>query len=334
MKKALLLLLAALLLCSVAACDKAEKAAPEAATVTPAAQPSESAASSSGGNAPGGEPSDGKAPEAPPAEVPEDYWERLEYEWENAPEQGYVWTITIDKLVTLDVMGLAVVDYDLDLSCSHVGKSMLGVYRGEMAMNYQADLSGVIALATLAGGTADYDADGWFKNDNFLMNLEAYDQELDEQFPETLGEQPEDAEEAAMEAAILESYLGSLRAESESFEDSKPAGMWYDWDFHMTEGDMSGYIEMTGIAYGTTNASGGVDASGVQMAGSGTTDIPGIFHYTERYSETLQNPFPYTIKVYEDGNVVMELYSSQGGPVTVKFYGSIDKVPVENTILP
>lgn len=84
--------------------------------------------------------------------------------------------------------------------------------------------------------------------------------------------------------------------ESKRSEEAK----WYDWDFHMTQGDMSGYINMSNIAYGTTTASGSMDIPGKQFQGQATTIIPGIFHYSDRYDEEIETPFPYTIKVYGD----------------------------------
>ena len=352
-KKALTVAVALLLCFSLSGCALIEKAVDIAPRIFAALReklagdnaPSE--ATSQAAEAP-------SAPEgAPPAEAPaeapeadgqpgnkrpelaslEGYWEELAEEWENAPNVGYVWTITIDKLVTMDVLGLAVVDYDLDLSCSHVGETMYGAYMGEMAMEYAADLSGLVALSTVTGGSVEYDADGWFKNGAFLMKLGEYDHEEDELFVSTLGD-PVDAEEDAMTAAILEQYLGELKAGSEDFElEGEPEAVWCDWDFHMTEGDMSGYIQMTGLAYGTTTGGGIVDASGTQISGGATASMPGIGSFTERYDEAIENPFPYTIKVYGE-NVVMELFSANGGPVTVKFYGTIDKIPVEDTILP
>ncbi len=53
----------------------------------------------------------------------------------------------------------------------------------------------------------------------------------------------------------------------------------------------------------------------------------------DRYDEDFDAPFPYIIRVYESGDVVFELHSPMGGPVTVKFYGTIDKIPVSETTL-
>jgi len=265
-----------------------------------------------------------------------DYWDklRLEWEWDQQDNEGYVWTINIDQITVLDVMGLASVSYDLDLSCSHTGPTMDGVYSGTLAMEYEADLNGMVELLTLAGGSIDYDADGWFENDRFVMRLQEYDELVELQFDSTLTASASDLTEE--EQAIVDAYVGSILegvgSGDEEFEkDSTPAATWYDWDFHMTAGDMSGYINMTGICFGIAGASGTVDESGVQTQGSAYASAFG-YSFSERYAEEIQNPFPYAIRVYETGQVVFELYSSNGGPVTVKFYGTIDKIPVGDTV--
>lgn len=266
----------------------------------------------------------------------DDYWDklRLEWEWDQQDAQGYVWTITIDQVSVIDMVGLATVEYDLDLSCSHVGPTMDGIYSGEMAMRYQADLSGMVELLTFAGGSVSYDADGWFENDQFVMRLVEYDDLVETQFDSMMSAGANaglSEEEQAMADALLESLLGDLGAGDKEFETAgQPASAWYDWDFHMTDGDMSGYINMTGIVGGIADASGSVDASGQQSQGDAYASVFGMT-FTERYAETIENPFPYALRVYETGEVVFELYSSTGGPITVKFYGTIDKIPIEDT---
>jgi hypothetical protein len=55
--------------------------------------------------------------------------------------------------------------------------------------------------------------------------------------------------------------------------------------------------------------------------------------FTERYSDAIDKPFPYLINVYDNNQVVFVLHSANGGPVQVRFYGTIDKIPVEDTTL-
>jgi hypothetical protein len=267
----------------------------------------------------------------------DDYFEGLRENWKNEPEEGYVWTINISGVESLDVMGIAKVDYDLNFSASHVGKDMFGPYSGEMHMSYNANLDGLVQLMTLTGGSVDYDADGWFEDTDFIMNLHQYDDVIDESFEDSIGstaapEEDTDPEAQAIADEYLSSILGGIGSGDKQFElDNNPAGCWFDWTYHMTDGDMSGYLQMTNIAYGTTSASGTVDASGVYTQGSATASIPLVGTFSERYSETIETPFPYIIRVYETGEVVFELYSANGGPVTVKFYGTIDKKRVEDT---
>ena len=330
MKKLSALLLALLMVLSLSGCDMVGELLPFGKDETPGTgqqQDSDDA----------GKKKTQQEREAALAEL-DDYWDklRLEWEWDQEDAEGYVWTITIDSVSVIEMAGLASVEYDLSLSCSHVGPTMDGVYSGEMAMEYAADLSGVMALVTFAGGSASYDADGWFENDQFVMRLVEYDDLVETQFDSMMSAGLQaglSGEEQAIADAFLGMLLGGVGSGDKAFETaSQPASAWYDWDFHMTDGDMSGYVNMTGIVGGVASASGTVDASGTQTQGDAYAGIFGMT-FTERYDETIENPFPYALRVYDTGEVVFELYSSSGGPITVKFYGTIDKIPVEDTQL-
>jgi hypothetical protein len=258
----------------------------------------------------------------------QDYWENIRNEWENEKNEGYVWTISFDDTEYIDIMGLGKVTYKLKLSCSHVGKTMMGPYKGEMAMSYNADLDNLMKLLTLTGGSIDYDADGWFRNDDFIMVAKGYTKDREADFEHSF---TQESDLSAEEQAVVDQYMGALLkgmgSGDKAFEKSKtPVAHWYDWDFHMTSGDMSGYIKITGIAYGTTSGAGTVDASGKQTQGYASA-----LGYSERYSEVIDSPFPYILRLYETGEAVFEVFSANGGPVTVKFYGTIDKIRVEDT---
>jgi hypothetical protein len=339
MKRILAILLIAALAFSLTSCGVKEMVREKVREVLDAATGNSTSAdgNSSGGVRSGGSGTTPGGDKRPIASVnnPGGYWNRLESEWENAPEEGYVWTITIDSVETLDMMGLLSVSYDLRLSCSHVGPDMFGPYKGEMEMSYNADLDAVMELLTITGGSATYDADGWFMNDRFIMELCENDAQAEGYFIESL--QPA-SDMSSDEQAIVDSYmnqfLGNVGSGTEQFEfDQAPSGNWFDWEFKMTDGDMSGYLNVTNIAYGTTSGSGTVDASGVNTDGWATASHPLAGTFSERYSEKIETPFPYIIRVYETGQVVFELHSANGGPVTVKFYGAIDKIPVEDTTL-
>jgi hypothetical protein len=283
----------------------------------------------------------------------EGYWDGIEQEWKETQEEGYVWTITIDDTERIDMMGLVTVDYSLKLSCSHVGETMFGAYSGEMDMNYNADMDNMAMLFEATGGTVDYDADGWFKNSKFLMRQKPFEQEREDDWVAVWGTLPEadakvdsDPDDPAADIAqryvdeymsAINDMLNSIGSGEQDFEKAgAPVAIWYGYDFRMTEGDMSGYIQMTGIAYGTTTGGGSVDASGTQMQGAARARLDtifGSFDYSDSYVETVDSPFPYSLKIYEGGQVVFTLYSSNGSPVTVKFYGAIDKIPVDQTTL-
>ena len=268
-----------------------------------------------------------------------DYWENLREKWRSEKEEGYVWTVSIDAMTVLDALGLAECTYDLDLSCSHVGKDMNGVYAGRLAMRFDADLSGLNEMIGALGGTASTShTDGWFRNDNFVMELKPYDAEKEQAFigsldlalDENMEIVPKNESDPYTDA-IVGPMLEQMGSGTEQFEkDQTPVSYWFDWDYNMTEGDMSQSYSVTGIM-GIASASGGMDASGKHISGSAVAHSPLGGVYTDRYDETLDAPFPYIIRVYETGQVVFELHSSSGGPVVIKFYGTIDKIPVSET---
>lgn len=316
----------------------AESAAPEQEAPSEEAAPTEAPAAGETQPAPAGEAEETEeAEEEAPVGV-NAYWAHLREQWLNEPEEGYVWTITIDGVTVIDALGLTKVTYNLDLSCSHVGWEMNGVYAGSLAMDFYADLSGLNELMGEMGGSASTDsADGWFRNDAFIMDLSPYNADKERGFlytlDTTLDENGEivEPESDPYTDALVASLLEDMGSGSEPFEEeSSPVSYWFDWDYHMTEGDMSQSYSVTGVM-GIASASGGQDASGSHISGGGVAHSPLGGTFTERYDETFESPFPYIIRVYETGQAVFELHSPMGGPVVIKFYGSIDKIPVEQT---
>jgi len=253
-------------------------------------------------------------------EGPDAYWEELRDRWLAEKNEGFVWTITIDEATVLDAKGLAEATYDLDLSCSHVGKEMTGVYCGSLAMSYGADLTGLTErFPFMSAFIPDTSTDGWFRSDSFVMELAPYSAEEDEAFAGTLGGDDADGDDA------LGSLLGEIGSGNRPFEESEtPAALWYDWDSRMTEGDMESMdalTELIGMATG----------SGTPIGGRPAPLPPLDSVYEERYGGDFDAPFPYVIRVYDTGEAVFELHSPAGGPVVVKFYGTIDSVPVSET---
>ena len=261
------------------------------------------------------------------------YFDSLREEWKAEKNEGYVWTITIDDDAHLDELGLVQADYHLSLSCSHVGQDLGGIYCGSMSMTFDADISGVNDLLGAMGGQiTSSDMSGLFVNDAFAMEL-AGDGNGSELFVEMLNKPYEEQMASDPSAAIAASMLEDMDIESQPFETSSyPVGWWFDWDTRMTDGDMSTYASMSGNLMGVSyGGSGGTDVTGSHLEASGVASSPlaGVFH--ERESKDYDMPFPYVLKVYNTGEVLLTLYSSSGGPVVIKFYGTIDKIPVSQT---
>ena len=269
------------------------------------------------------------------------FWHGLEEKWEADQKQneGYVWTITFDSAMTLNAAELVDMDYELKLSASHVGLARDGVYRGSLAMKYQADLGGLSGLMAAMGGvTSSNNLDGWFRNDNFVMELTPYNKEKEDAFIHGLdtvvtdgGEIVPKNESDPYTDAIVTPILQQM--DSGDLEEEKanaPLSYWFDWDYHMTEGKLGYGWGVTGVM-GIGSAYGTIDNEGKHIQGWGKAVSPlgGVF--TDRYSEDFESPFPYVIRVYESGLCVFELHSPMGGPVRLKFYGTLDRIPVSET---
>ncbi len=261
------------------------------------------------------------------------YFDRLREEGRKEEEanRGYVWTITIDDTATLSALGVAKVESRLRLNCSHVGETPYGVYRGEMSLDFNADISGARFLLGVIGLSADEDSSGWFKNDRFVMKIKPYSDEDEKEFIDSFNADTgkDEKEKAAMD--IFNSVLDKLAGNEES-EERKATGLWYDWDHHMTEGDMGVYLKMTGgLIYWFADTSAIVDKEGRSVD---VDSIVGGFlipSFKERYTDPIDSPFPYTLKIFEDDTVLFTLYNAKGGPLTLKWKGRIDRIPVEKT---
>lgn len=269
----------------------------------------------------------------------EAFWDKLDNEWrkDQAENTGYVWTVTIDDVTALDAMGIAKMKYDLKLSCSHVGTARDGVYKGSLALAYGADLSGLTEMIGSLGGRTSADRmAGWFRNDRFIMQLAPYSKEKEEGFIGSLDLVMNEDHEVVPKPsdpytdAIAGPMLAQMAAGSKDFEkEGDPVSGWFDWDYHMTSGDIAQSYAISGVL-GIASAHGSIDESGSRVEGAGKAVSPwGV--YSDRYDKEYDAPFPYVIRVYGNDKVVFELHSPEGGPVTIKFYGTIDRIPVSET---
>ncbi len=271
------------------------------------------------------------------------YDERLEEQWQNTSEDGYIWTITIHDVDEIDVMGLCTASYNVNLSASHIGDDMYGSYFGEFDFDYSAEMGGLTSLLTLMGGSVDYDTDGWFKNDQFTFSLSEYDAAEEEHLIDVLTTNSEYANMSDTERVYYDSLMSQVYDldNNEAFEkESSPLAMWWDYNMPMTEGDMSGYFQMNGVLGGMVDGGSEVDSSGkvatadVRVAFGIYGEGALLYKFDERYKtvEEFENPIPYTLKVYPNNQVVATFYNSVGSPVTTKCYGTIDKIALKDTI--
>jgi hypothetical protein len=229
------------------------------------------------------------------------------------PVSGY--NLQINDVAVMNVMDLAVVNYDCKLTARHEGKNMFGEYTGELAMEYNADLSGLKDMMQMAGISMDYKTDGWFKNTEFKMELTEYTAEAETKFTDSL----KDPNMTDEQRALSQSLIGDIGSGDKEFETANsPSGLWYDWAFHMTEGDMSAYVNMTSDMF---NASASQDSKAQTAEGYAEHILAGSFHESLSYEN--ESPFPYQIEAYESGDAVLTLRNPNESPVVVKFYGTI-----------
>ena len=238
-----------------------------------------------------------------------------------AAEGGTTWTLRIDDATMMDMMGLAVVDYDIDLTATHIGPTMFGIYTGELGMVYDADLSGMQSLFAASGVDMSYSTDGWFKNTSFRMDLTAYNADDEQRFVDSL----KDPNVTDAERELVNSYMGSMfdgvGSGEKPFETSNsPVGFWYDWALHMTEGDLSAYVNMNSAMF---SASASQNATAQHADGYASAILVGSFQSSQSYAD--KSPFPYQIEVYESGEAVFTLRNPTESPIVVKFYGTITK---------
>lgn len=266
-----------------------------------------------------------------------DYFDDLHQEGlaEEKENRGYVWTILIDDTAHVKALGLADVEYKLKLNCSHVGETAFGVYRGEMSMDFDADCSGALNILKLLGFSSEDDLKGWFRNDGFVMKLKPYVNSDETEFINTFDiSQNELSAEEAVGKELLNALIGAFVTAGEK-DERTPSGLWYDWSFHMSEGDMGTYVKLNGGAFPIYlgNASASTDAKGSDLKADATVTTAFTGPISERYDEPIDSPFPYTIKVYENNDVLFTLYNAKGGPVTVTFKGRLDRIPVDQTVV-
>lgn len=279
-----------------------------------------------------------------------DAWARLQDEFENAPEVGYVWTINIDSDASVSALGLAKVDYHLKLSCSHVGETMHGAWGGEMSFSAKGSFGGLQGVLALAGLGSNIDSNVWFKNDKFLMRLNPYSAEDEadfvEEYIQPLCTAPEGASEEEIQAnmagnafvnAVQNVAISGKNVSKNLINSVAPDGFNMGYYTNHTEGDLGQSMKLFGFVTPLVKINGQAqtDKDGQSVSASMHANVNPIIMpprtINEKFDEDIAAPFPHTISVFSDGSVLFRVYNSSGGPITVNFLGKMDKVPVGET---
>ena len=277
------------------------------------------------------------------------FWTRLDNEWTSDQNQntGYVWTVSINGDQEVKAMGLAGCTYKLELSASHVGPTMYGVYKGRLRVEYNGDLSGVKLLLALAAVRTNADLNGWFESDPFLFRIEPYVEGEEYDFVSTFDQTEELTVKSTGNAAadaIAQSYVNMFQNLTNSIISNSsndelhetmgipPEGFWYAYTVHMTDGDMSDFITMNGgplifsiNASAYRNKEGNVVDSHAKVRAIFTPT------FTDNDRMEIEDPVPCSIKLYNDGKAAFTIYNAKDPGISVAWIGTVDKIPVSST---
>lgn len=236
---------------------------------------------------------------------------------EPKPEE-YIWTITIDQQnteVLSEELGASAV-FTLKLSMSKEGgDTPLGHYRGEVYYDQNVDFG---MLAQFMDGT---DAGLWGKNDSFEIDLGPYDKEQMEEFQALLAEQgrapggaeePEAGQEPAQPASSLPPLAPLVQTHAMHLGENIP----------FTEKDFSTNVS---VPYGFLDIynDGDTAHASVNLYELGSASASG--EMTMPYSVTLGSNTG-----SDEMYVIFTVYG--GGGASFVFRGTIDKVPLSDTI--
>lgn len=281
-------------------------------------------------------------------------YQALQDQWEaeQADNKGYVWTITINSKDNIEIPGLVDVDYKMKASISHVGPTLNGIFGGNVTISAHRNTDGVESLFSLIGGSLELSqgSDLECECDGFLMNVHGYDAGIDQKWQSQFGEEgmyvDMNSSERMQVRSAMNMVMGDYQPRQKNFEqDSHPVGFgaitetklkdvffenaklsihngWY-------QGVFDGFVSMGSVGHDAENAYLD-DPETTAFASSRVRTFWGQSITGDIY---LKMPsLPLILRIFPNNQVVMELYSSTGGPFVAKFYGKIDRIPVENTV--
>ena len=219
-----------------------------------------------------------------------------------ATSPAYIWTISIDDSQSQTYgEGQLTATYTVHLSASmEGGDSPLGEYQGELRVDYsgQPDEATLFAIEFLQGS---YDFDGWGENDAFSFTLVPYDQEQLMQYVAGAYQG-----EGARTAPLL-TGIAMYAAEDIPWTDS-------DWGMSLNAG-------LTGVF--------GVDAEGDETGASSQVYTP---FGNDAAASSGGAPLRCTIHLIDEGRAQLNIWSHGNVDVNLSFNGTIDKIPIEDTV--
>lgn len=210
-----------------------------------------------------------------------------------APE--YIYTITVDDTFIQKYLG-ATATFVMKASLSHIGTDPYGEYRGEYNLTFNVDMG---VIGEISG--AAYDLDGWFGNDSFTFVLDPY------KLKDYSAYYKEQRATGWPPLAPLTPYTAM----------SLGGAMPYN------QGDTSMFVAFDSGGLADLQWSGNLE----QGVGGGIDSIVGS------WSGSDSGGMPaYSVLVNKNLNVIIELYSPNAPEQVRLFTGTIDAIPLKDTI--
>ena len=280
-----------------------------------------------------------------------------QFKKEQAANQGYVWTISVMSESEIKLEGLFETKYKLKGSLSHVGPTINGIFGGELSFRTDYDKSGLDQLLGMIGGTLEMEQNGQegpiqMVCPEIYFDIHAYDPTENAAWIQnfTTGGWDYSMPDSTIQqtTALYSMIAGDIKPREKEFErTSTPLSFGAitntKIDQKYSEGEAhirfnNGYFHFSGDA---TSKTGGKIVNGEptdgQIRGIPTyvTVLPGLLGFRGFVwgeNAPVINVLPLLIRIYPNNVVVFELYNSTGGPFVAKFYGVLDKIPVEDTM--
>lgn len=293
-----------------------------------------------------------------PAKTQKNYGEmQSQFKQEQAANQGYVWTISVMSESEIKLEGLFETKYSLKGSLSHVGPTINGIFGGELSFRTEYDKSGLDQMMEALGGWVEIEQNGkegpiLMKCPEIYFDIHAYDPTENEAWLQnfTTGGWDYSMPDSTIQqtTALYSMLAGEVKPREKDFERKMTplsfgaiTNTKIDQKYSLVDANISlnnGYYRIAAI---TESKTGGEIVDGVPTNGEFYRPpqqlllLPGLLGKELMVwgeTEIVINVLPLLIRIYPNNVVVFELYNSTGGPFVAKFYGVLDKIPVEDTM--